>query len=258
MNADGSGQIRHPLPPENDQDPTDEFWKFEIKFTEWLDEDRIVFVSYGPDGGSFKLYHYRISTEMVTQIVPYPEEFNSFGDIYKISWNRELGKLAFDRWPIGIQTVSADGTGYTVLDIPNQGQMDTPGMPGWRADGQQLAFVKDVYGLSNIGIFDLAGKTSLVEGTNTDDEWPVWSPDGGLIAFVSNSKIWTMTIVEPLLGDLNDDRQVDLKDALLALRVLVGGEAGVSLNFRADVDGDYRAGQTELVYILQSVAGIRP
>jgi hypothetical protein len=255
MNADGSGQIRHPLPPENDQDPTDEFWKFEIKFTEWLDDDRIAFVSWGPKGGPMKMYYYRLSDQTVIPIDP--DEINPDGYIYKISWNRELEKLAFDRWPIGIQTVSADGTGYTVLDIPNQGQMDTPGLPGWRADGQQIAFVKGVYGLSNIGIFDLASKTSLVEGTNTDDEWPVWNPDGGLIAFVSNSKIWTMTIVEPLLGDLNNDRQVDLKDALLALRVLVGGDAGVSLNFRADVDGDRRVGSAELVYILQSVAGIR-
>jgi dipeptidyl aminopeptidase/acylaminoacyl peptidase len=200
MNPDGSGQMRHPLPPRTTQDSGDQFWEFEIKFTEWLDNDRIAFVSYGPDGGSYKLYSYRLSTGAVTQIIPSPEEVNPDGDIYRISWNAAKGRLAYDRWPIGIQTITDTGANYQILNIPRIGQMDTPAQAGWRPDGNQLAFVKNYYGASNIAIFDPASGTVLVEQTASDDEWPAWSPDGGRIAFVSDGLIKLMTLTSPTVS----------------------------------------------------------
>jgi hypothetical protein len=195
MNPDGSGQTRRPLPPRASQVQTDQFWLNEIWLTEWLDNDRIAFVSYGPEGGYPKIYVYSISNGTATQVSPLDET----GMIYKISWNAATGKLAYDRWPIGVQTMTDTGANLQVVNIPRVGQMDTPAMAGWRPDGNQLAFVKNLYGESNIAIFDPAAGTALVEQTATDDEWPVWSPGGEAIAFVSNGKIWTMTIVVPAI-----------------------------------------------------------
>jgi hypothetical protein len=200
MNADGSGQTIRPLPPSAYQSQTDRFWGFEAKFTEWLDNDRIAFVSFGPEGGSLKLYSYRLSTGAVTQIVPTPNEVNPSGDIYKISWNAAKGQLAYDRWPVGIQTITDTGANYQVLDVPRAMQMDTPAQAGWRPDGNQLAFVKDLYGASNIAIFDTLSGTATVEKTATADRWPVWSPGGEAIAFVSDGKIWLMSVVPPVVN----------------------------------------------------------
>jgi len=201
MNPNGSGQTICPLPPRNSEDP-DQFWEFYIDFTQWLDNNRIMFVSDGPDGGSSKFYSYRLSTEEVTQIIP--DEVNSYGEIYKISWNAATQKLAFDRWPIGIQTMSDAGTNYQVLNVPTSGQIDTPAQPGWNPDGDTIAFVKNFYDVSDIAIFDTAAETVFVENTATDDEWPVWSPDGGSIAFVSDGKIWLMTPIVSVAGTVYD------------------------------------------------------
>jgi hypothetical protein len=63
-------------------------------------------------------------------------------------------------------------------------------------------------------------------------------------------------------GDLNRDRQVDLRDVIIALRIVSGLEtdlpfsAGSSIN-AGDVDRDNTLGLPEALYILQWVGGIR-
>ncbi|NJL58339.1 MAG: hypothetical protein HC887_00515, partial [Desulfobacteraceae bacterium] len=55
--------------------------------------------------------------------------------------------------------------------------------------------------------------------------------------------------------DLNGDNSVDLKDAIIALKILTGlAEAYCN---QADVNGDGKIGVEELTYILQKVAGLR-
>ncbi|MGD9972821.1 MAG: PKD domain-containing protein [Desulfatirhabdiaceae bacterium] len=56
-------------------------------------------------------------------------------------------------------------------------------------------------------------------------------------------------------GDMNNDGDVDLNDALLPLQVLAGhGPSGMSL--AADVDGDGKIGMAEVIYVLQHIAGL--
>lgn len=263
MDPDGANPTLHPLPPRAAQDPADQFWEFEVKFTTWLDNDRVAFVSYGPEGGDYKLYAYTLSTGAVAQIVPDPAEANPGGDIYKIDWNAATGRLAYDRWPVGIQTVTDAGGDYQMVDVPTSGQMDTPSMPGWRPDGGALALVKNLYDeTSNIGFYDLGTQALIVEGTTTDDEWPVFSPDGNAVAFVSDGKIWTMTLGTPTPGDIDGDDDVDLADAVTAMKVMVGiHPSGVRPYYPvsgADIDGDGRVGSQELIFILQHIADNRP
>jgi len=59
----------------------------------------------------------------------------------------------------------------------------------------------------------------------------------------------------PKPGDASSDGNVDLTDAILALKIIAG--LPVSGNPKADVNGDGRIGLEEVIYILQVVAGLR-
>lgn len=69
-------------------------------------------------------------------------------------------------------------------------------------------------------------------------------------SFIEGSFVFQAT------GDINYDTAVDLTDAILALKVITGLNPAV-INPGADVDGNGKIGLTEVVYILQHVAGLR-
>ncbi len=56
-------------------------------------------------------------------------------------------------------------------------------------------------------------------------------------------------------GDLNGDDAIDLKDVLLALKILAGLSETCCDN--TDVNGDNKVGMEDVIYILQRVAGLR-
>jgi len=61
-----------------------------------------------------------------------------------------------------------------------------------------------------------------------------------------------------LKGDVNHDHQVNLIDAVLALRVMIGLDtSGETINLGGDVNGDSKIGIAEVIYILQKTAGLR-
>ena len=57
-------------------------------------------------------------------------------------------------------------------------------------------------------------------------------------------------------GDLNDDGEVGMADAILVFQVLAGLDPD-GINTVVDVDGDGRVGLGEALFILQTAAGIR-
>jgi hypothetical protein len=60
------------------------------------------------------------------------------------------------------------------------------------------------------------------------------------------------------LGDLNNDDNVDLIDAIISLQVMSAiSSAAQTLYSRAEIDGDGKIGLADTVYILQKVAGVR-
>ncbi|MFH2050491.1 MAG: InlB B-repeat-containing protein, partial [bacterium] len=66
----------------------------------------------------------------------------------------------------------------------------------------------------------------------------------------SDTESWLLDVSDGVLGDVNADGVVDLKDANLATQVLVG-LSPARINLGADVNGDGWIGLTEAIYALQ-------
>jgi hypothetical protein len=76
----------------------------------------------------------------------------------------------------------------------------------------------------------------------------------------TGSKTVTITIaasISIIPGDLNNDRVVDLADAILGLQITGGIKPVVAVLIEADVNGDNKIGIEEVIYILQFIAGLR-
>jgi len=67
----------------------------------------------------------------------------------------------------------------------------------------------------------------------------------------------TLKYIRKDYGNVNGDDKIDLTDAILALKVLAGISVSQTVNLNADVNGDKKIGNEEVVYILQKVAGLR-
>lgn len=82
-----------------------------------------------------------------------------------------------------------------------------------------------------------------------DAEYPVYR-------WVENA-VW---LSSAQAGDLNADSQIDLKDAVLALKILSGAQGAVDAEYLAtevQIDADRRIGVPEVVYIMQIVSRLR-
>lgn len=58
-------------------------------------------------------------------------------------------------------------------------------------------------------------------------------------------------------GDVNNDKAVNLVDAILVLRVLTQMNQGAGITTEADVNADSRLGPHEIIYILQKIVEMR-
>jgi hypothetical protein len=73
---------------------------------------------------------------------------------------------------------------------------------------------------------------------------------------------WTFTTGNILIGDVNDDKLVNLRDAILCLQVLAINEPtpGIRTDYissGSDMNRDGRISSADIIYILQKVAGLR-
>jgi M6 family metalloprotease-like protein len=58
-------------------------------------------------------------------------------------------------------------------------------------------------------------------------------------------------------GDVNNDQKVNLADGIVALQILTGITPSSSVIQEADINGDGKIGMEEVIYILETVAGVR-
>ena len=59
-------------------------------------------------------------------------------------------------------------------------------------------------------------------------------------------------------GDINDDGNMNLADAVLVLQILVLSEVQDDINLNADVNNDKNIGLEEAIYILQKLCAVFP
>jgi hypothetical protein len=78
---------------------------------------------------------------------------------------------------------------------------------------------------------------------------PSWSDNAGYVLNVN--------VLSIPLGDVNGNGQVDLADAILALKACAGFANAADVSIMADINGDRRIGLPEVIYILQKTAQLR-
>ena len=67
-----------------------------------------------------------------------------------------------------------------------------------------------------------------------------------------------ITYTQPIPGDIDDDGEVTLADAVFTLQALCSGPAGQEITTRADVNGDGVVGMAEVVFIFRTLTGTAP
>jgi hypothetical protein len=77
---------------------------------------------------------------------------------------------------------------------------------------------------------------------------------------VSSFSEWPVANEIPRMqGDVNNDRLVDLADAILCLQMMAGMDMdGIPVNIAGDVNNNGRIGAEEAIFVLQSISGLRP
>ncbi|MCP4346651.1 MAG: choice-of-anchor D domain-containing protein [Desulfobacterales bacterium] len=128
----------------------------------------------------------------------------------------------------------------------------------WGSSGSNIFAVGD-YGIIlhyngeswNKMTSDLSAEMALTGvWSSSDSDVFVVSESGDILYYDSNCSI-TVTVEK---GDINGDGNIDLADAVLALKVLSGTDIGDSvIHSEADVTGDGAVGFDEVIYILWKV-----
>jgi hypothetical protein len=153
--------------------------------------------------------------------------------------------------------------GNLILVSPVQGDVWTTGsrrLISWDGIG--------ISGNVNIYLSRNGGKTyALIAGNEPNDgsfSWTVSGPSSvnctlkiESVGAPAKSTVQGLFCIEAGRGDLDADSVVDLSDAICALKTTVGVQsAGIETG--ADADSDGKVGLPEAVFILQSLAGLRP
>lgn len=189
------------------------------------DGKHILFVENTDDGFRHQKSHLAI-IDIKTRKIHYVTEITK-GEIVnapalspdqtKIVYSLSPSPSSYDNSIFGLYTINADGTGqHRITKIRNHGYDRDP---VWSPDGCKIAFVStrdmppfsDVIGITNIYAVNANGSNEKrLTKSSYSNETPTWSPDGKMIAWVSNrtgdNRIWVM--------DADGNRQKLLTKAL--------------------------------------------
>jgi TolB protein len=180
MNADGSGQTRLTVNPDEDHNSP----------AISPDGSKVAFSLQPANSKSSDVYVMNLDGTNQTRLT------NLAGIKYNATWSRDGSKIAFistNNDTHEIYVVNADGSNPTRLTS----EAGTLWGLSWSPDDKQIAFSASRSGNWNVYLMDADGaniKPLTVDGT--DSFYPSWSPDGSKIAFYretgSDSFIYTM------------------------------------------------------------------
>jgi subtilisin-like proprotein convertase family protein len=98
--------------------------------------------------------------------------------------------------------------------------------------------------LKTAASFDYETKNNYSIRVRTTDQGDLWLEK----VFI----IQVEDIPEILKGDINNDRNINLEDAIIVLQLLAGLQSTQTINLLADVNGDGKIGLEEALYILRN------
>jgi len=79
--------------------------------------------------------------------------------------------------------------------------------------------------------------------------------DGKLTALLPSFDLIVLNLV--ILGDIDNGGTIDLRDAILTLKVVCGSIISEHIAVSADVNGDNRIGMADVIYILQRISDLK-
>jgi gluconolactonase len=133
------------------------------------------------------------------------------------------------------------------------------------SDGMTIDSLGNVYLTTGTTVLVYSSSGNLVE-TITVPLQPTnvcfGGKDGKTLFITAKTAVYSLAmsvkgVSYSVAGDVNGDGDVNLEDAILALKIMSGISLTETINLNSDVNGDNRIGMEEVVYILQVVAVLR-
>lgn len=136
--------------------------------------------------------------------------------------------------PVGtmVGTVVADDYDDDLLDIQ---------IIGGDTDGIFMIDENGIIKIQNDGPLDTSLETSYTLTLSASD---------------CKGEVQETVVIQVIPGNVNNDNQIDLTDAVIVLKLLSGIRTDASICLNSDVDGDNSVGLAELAFILRYVAGL--
>jgi Tol biopolymer transport system component/imidazolonepropionase-like amidohydrolase len=169
MKPDGSGVRQLTEGHGDDRDP---------RFSP--DGTRVAFSSDRGLKGNYDIWTVEVASGKLTQMT------SDAADEYEPAWSPDASEIAFvsGTGAVGtaIRGVKASGEKRLIVTAPEGSHVNAP---SWSPDGTHIAYTSDKSGTANVYVLDLVnGSERRVTHLHDDAALdPVWSPDGGKIAF---------------------------------------------------------------------------
>jgi len=203
-------------------------------------------------GGDYEIYHYQPTQQGVSLFIAMTD--NDANDIEpQVSPDGESILFASNRdgnWDIFVMGNYSIFFGTHQKNLTNNPAGD--GFPSWSPDGKKIVFMSDRNGFQSIYTMNADGSNQeeVVSLPGKDLRDPVYSPDGGMLAFIAESRteylkggdIYLYGFDEDEAWILPDTMEVDAKDGLS------WSPDGSSLMFHGDPDQNdgYSSGELEI------------
>ncbi|MDA3896745.1 MAG: DUF1566 domain-containing protein [Desulfobacteraceae bacterium] len=202
-----------------------------------------------------------VSYKYIIDVQDSPGDLDTDGDDIDDDWElRYFGHIESD----GSEDSDDDGVSdlaeYQQNINPNKTDSDEDGIQ----DGTELGYtLLDICPDTDIGVFlpDIdPSSTTDPEIADTDGD----TFDDGFEDINHNGQI-DVGEYDPnnpgsfpgMMGDIDGEMNLNLRDAVLALQIAAGLDVGQSIFLTADVNGDGKVGLEEAIYIMEKILGMR-